>query len=70
MPTLFTFMQRAAAVQKDQGLYVHIAGLIGDVVDCQAHQVGQFTNQQWVRDLLSSLQQSTGEPAETADYAW
>lgn len=55
MPSIFSFMKNSATIEKDQAVYISIAGLIGDIVDCQGQQVAQFAQEAWVRDLLTLL---------------
>jgi hypothetical protein len=35
VPAIFNFMKNSAGIEKDAYVYSAIAGLIGDLVDCQ-----------------------------------
>jgi hypothetical protein len=52
-------------------LYASVAGLIGDLVDCQGLAIVQLLNQQWVSKVLQTLKEShSQENREEADWAW
>lgn len=54
-----------------QSLYAHVAGLLGDLVDCQGRTIMGNVNQAWISRVLQALKESRNEEnRETAGWAW